>query len=224
MTAKRDVIQAVVFDLDGLLIDSEPLQLRAWDAYLRQHGAELTSELLQRMLGLRLVDSAELVARELALPVTPAEVATARDALFLATVPGNVAAMPGASELISDLRRRGRRLALATSGHRRYVDLALESAGLAGLFDVEVTGEMVARGKPAPDTYQRAAELLQLAPVQCLALEDAPNGVASAKAAGLWCIAVPGEHAPSARFNPADAVVNSLLDVTRAVAELGLRL
>lgn len=224
MIATKDAIQAVVFDLDGLLIDSEPLQLRAWDAYLRQHGAELSPELLQRMLGLRLVDSAELVARELELPATTAEVAAARDALFLATVPGNVRAMPGALELIAELRRRGRRLALATSGHRRYVDLALESAGLAGLFDVEVTGEMVALGKPAPDTYLRAAELLQLEPRQCLALEDAPNGVTSAKAAGMWCVAVPGEHTPSARFRSADAVVSSLRDVPSTVAELGLLL
>jgi pseudouridine-5'-monophosphatase len=222
MTAARAVIQAVVFDLDGLLIDSEPLQLRAWDEYLRQHGAELTPELLQRMLGLRLVDSAELVARELALPVTPAAVAAARDALFLASVPGNVAAMPGAPELIAELRRRGRRLALATSGHRRYVDLALESAGLVGLFDVEVTGEMVARGKPAPDTYQRAAELVQLTPRQCLALEDAPNGVASAKAAGMWCVAVPGEHTRNAQFESADAAVGSLNDVLDVAAQLGL--
>jgi HAD superfamily hydrolase (TIGR01509 family) len=221
MTLAHSSITAVVFDMDGLLIDSEPLQLRAWDAYLRRHGAELTPALLQRMLGLRLVDSAALVQRELRLPCTADDVARERDALFLESVPGNLHAMPGALRLIDDLRRRGMGLALATSGHRRYVDLALGGTGLAGLFDVEVTGEMVAHGKPAPDTYQRAAELLGSAPSNCLALEDAPNGVASAKAAGMWCIAVPDAHAERARFDAADAVVDSLAGVLDVMAPVG---
>jgi HAD superfamily hydrolase (TIGR01509 family) len=216
-----NAIDAVVFDLDGLLVDSEPLQLRAWETYLERFKRALTDEMLSRMYGLRMVDSAELVARELALPVAPADVVRDRDALFLATVPGNVFAMPGAVELLAALRERSIRTALATSGHRRYVDLALESAGLVGAFDVEVTGDLVAKGKPAPDTYLRAAELFGLPPGSCLALEDAPNGVTSAHSAGMRCFAIPNHGTRHYAFDGADAVLTSLSEVVPELLRRG---
>jgi beta-phosphoglucomutase-like phosphatase (HAD superfamily) len=104
-------------------------------------------------------------------------------------------------------------IALATSGHRRYVDLALESAGLTGLFDAEITAELVEQGKPNPDVYLRAAERLNLPPARCLALEDAPNGVAAALAAGMRCFAIPGDHGSRHGVASADAVLESLDDV-----------
>ena len=223
MSAGLPRVAAVVFDLDGLLVDSEPLQLRAWDAYLTRFGQALTPELLSRMLGRRLVDSAALAVDELRLSVTAADVVRDRDAIFLASVPSNVRPMDGAVELVQALRKRGLRTALATSGHRRYADLALASAGLAGAFDVEVTGDHVPRGKPAPDTYLRAAALLGLPPAQCLALEDAPNGVLAAKAAGMWCFAVPEHGAPPERFTRvgADTVLASLREVLPVLERRG---
>src|SRR5262245_55484714 len=105
-------ISAVVFDLDGLLIDSEPLQLAAWERYLARFGAVLTPRLLHSMLGLRLVDSAVVVVEALDLPVRPEEVIRDRDAIFLASVPGAISAMPGARELIAKVRELGLRTGL----------------------------------------------------------------------------------------------------------------
>jgi len=152
-------IAAVVFDLDGLLVDSEPLQAWAWDEYVKRFGLRLTPDVLHRMLGRRAVDAVEIAIEMLDLPVTGAEALRDRDDIFLAAVPGAIAPMDGALELLAELHGRTLPVALATSGHRRYVDLALASAGLTGMFDVEVTGEMVARGKPHPDTYLRAAQM-----------------------------------------------------------------
>ncbi|RIK47119.1 MAG: HAD family phosphatase [Chloroflexi bacterium] len=217
----ESTIRAVVFDLDGLLVDSEPLQLAAWDRYLERFGVALTPDLLDRMLGLRLVDSAKVIVESLDLPVTAEVVMRDRDAIFLASAQGAIRAMPGATALIAGLRERKVRLGLATSGHRRYVDLALESAGLRGAFDIEVTGEHVERGKPAPDAYLVAARLLNLPPGRCLALEDAPNGVLSAVSAGMRCIVVPG-HVPDApEFALADATVSSLDAVLGALIARG---
>lgn len=207
------VIEAVVFDLDGLLIDSEPLQLAGWEAYLQRFGAVMTPDVLGRILGLRLVDSAVVVVEMLDLPVRAEEVVRDRDAIFLATVPGAIEAMPGARDLIERLRALGFRIGLATSGHRRYVDLALESAGLVRLFDAEVTGELVVRGKPAPDVYLRAAELLELHPSACLALEDAPIGAASASAAGMHCFVIPNHATRELTFNGVDAMLFHLEQV-----------
>lgn len=206
-------VQAVVFDLDGLLIDSEPLQAWAWHAYVSRFDKVMTLDVLGRMLGLRAVDAVKIPIQMLDLPVDESTALRERDEIFLAAVPGAIQPHRGARELIDNLKRRGYPLALATSGHRRYVDLALESAGLSGLFDQEVTAELVTRGKPHPDVYLRAAEMLGIAPDRCLALEDAPNGVVAAKAAGMHCFAIPGEHGNPGGVDTADAVLTSLDDV-----------
>ena len=206
-------IRAVIFDMYGLLIDSEPLQIRAWRNYLDTHGKVLTDEVLAKMYGLRLSDSAKVVACLLELDVTPEQIAIDRDRIFLATVPGNIEARPGAVELVTELKRRGTPIALATSGHRVYVDLALESAGIPKVFDVEVTGEMVERGKPDPETFLTAAALLGVEAQACLVLEDSPNGVRAAKAAGMTCIAIPNDDTTGLDLDIADEVLASLSEV-----------
>lgn len=217
-------IAAVIFDLDGLLVDSEPLQAWAWDEYVTRFGVRLTPDVLHRMLGRRAVDAVEIAVEMLDLPVTAADALRDRDEIFLAAVPGAIQPMDGARELLAELRRRGVPVALATSGHRRYVDLALESAGLTGQFDREVTGEMVTHGKPHPDTYLQAARMLNIAPELCLALEDAPNGIASAKAAGMLCFAVCADPDSPHDISHADAVLTSLHQVMGTLQARGIRL
>jgi HAD superfamily hydrolase (TIGR01509 family) len=208
-----DGIQAVIFDLDGLLIDSEPLQIMAWREYLSGLGATLTPEVLSEMYGLRLSDASEVVVRLLELDVTPEEVARDRDGRFLDMVPGNIEPRPGAREIVQELARRGVPIALATSGHRFYVDLAIESAAIPRIFTVEVTGEMVQRGKPDPETFVTAAELMGIEPSACLVLEDSPNGVRAAKRAGMHCIAIPNDDTSGLDVSMADVVMKSLDDV-----------
>lgn len=217
-------ISAVVFDLDGLLVDSEPLQAWAWDEYIQRFGKRLTPDVLHRMLGRRAVDAVEIAVEMLALPVTGAEALRDRDEIFLAAVPGAIHAMDGALELLQELQQRHVPRALATSGHRRYVDLALASAGLTGIFDVEVTGEMVAHGKPHPDTYLQAARMLSTAPQHCLALEDAPHGITSAKAAGMLCFAVTADADSPHDISHADAILSSLHEAIPTLGAQGITL
>ena len=99
--------------------------------------------------------------------------------------------MPGAKALIGFAKREGLPMALATSGVRRYADAVLAETGLAGSFAVEVTGEDVVRGKPAPDVFALAASRLGIEPAGCVVFEDAPNGIAAAVAAGMRAVAVP---------------------------------
>jgi HAD superfamily hydrolase (TIGR01509 family) len=216
-----DQIHAVVFDLDGLLIDSEPLQAWAWYEYVARFGTSMTPAILNRMLGLRAVDAVKIPIEMLDLPVDEETALRERDEIFLAAIPGAIHAHEGAVELIDALRAREIPIALATSGHRRYVDLALASAGLTGRFDQEVTAELVTRGKPNPDVYLRAADLLGTSPEACLALEDAPNGVTAAKAAAMRCFAIPGDHATSEAVSHADAVLGSLNEVIGEMARRG---
>lgn len=204
-------MRAVIFDLDGVLVDSEALQLAAWEQYVARFAQRLPRELLPRLFGRRLADAARIIVAELALPVSPERAAQERDELFLASLPGNVRSMPGAHDLIAALRARGIPLGLATSGHQRYVHLVLAELGLDDAFSVLVTGDDVARGKPAPDCYVLAAARLGAQPGSCVAIEDAPLGVAAARAAGLRCLAVPNDHTRHIDgFAAADAILPGL--------------
>ncbi len=207
-------VHAVVFDLDGLLVDSEPVQIDAWRDFLATYDKTLDQALLGRLYGLRVWDTARVLIDELGLQSTVDQVVEQRDARFFEMLPGRLAAMPGATELVAALSDLGVRLALATSGHRRYVDVVLDALGLRGRFEVEVTGDMVERGKPAPDIYLEAANRLTLASDCCVALEDAPHGISSAKAAGMSCLAIPNHMTVNIEgFDRADAVLKSLNDV-----------
>lgn len=207
-------IDAVVFDLDGLLVDSEPAQIAAWERFLQRHDRVLEPDLLSRMFGLRIWDSAQLIIEELHLALSVEDVVCERDAIFFTGLEEQLRPMPGARRLVDRLRMAGVPLGLATSGHRRYVDVALGVLGLRDAFEVEVTGGDVARGKPHPDIYLTAAERLGQPADYCLALEDAPLGVASAKAAGMICLAVPNEMtATLPGFDRADAILHSLDEV-----------
>lgn len=203
-------IEAVIFDLDGLLIDSEPLQGQVWGEYLATLGHTFTDDVLARMLGRRLIDASAVVAEAYNLDIPVTQVAEERDRHFLSMVPGNIGPQPGAVRLVETLHQRGVPMALATSGHRRYVDLALESAGIPRLFTVEVTGDLVKHGKPHPETFLTAASLLGINPERCLVLEDAPNGVRAAVAAGTRCVAIPGHGTSHDDLAGADAILESL--------------
>lgn len=216
-------IAAVVFDFDGLLADSEPLQIRAWELFLARFDKQLDPGMLGDMFGLRVKDSARVVQKRLGLPMSPEDVMAGRDEIFLELVATELPLMPGARELIHHLRTRTTlRLALATSGHDRYINAALPVTGLTDAFEAIVTGDDVELGKPDPEIYLAAAEKLGVPPGSCLALEDAPHGVRSAKAAGMVCIAIPNEMTRALPgLDESDAVLDDLgqvagwLDTTR---------
>lgn len=209
----RAALQAVIFDMDGLMIDSESLAKEAWQATARRFGREIDEAMFMRMLGLRETECTAMVLEALALPVTAEALWQERNDLFLASLPGRLKAMPGLPELVVELQARGLRRAIATSGERRYVELVMHELSLDSTFDAIVAAQDVKRGKPAPDVYLLAARRLGLEPEQCLVLEDAPNGVAAAKAAGMMCIAVPNEFTRSLDLSAADTILPSLLAV-----------
>lgn len=219
MSAK--IISGVIFDFDGLLVDSEPVQEEAWKRYLAGFDAALSPELLDRMYGRRLVDASQVVVDVLGLPVTAEVVARDRDALFLEMVPGRIKPTRGATALLAELIEREIPIALATSGHRRYVDLALEGAGIERNFTVEVTGDLVKQGKPHPETFLTAATMLDVRPEECLVLEDSPNGLLAAKAAGMYCFVVPGSTDSRHDYSSADLILSSLNDVIPAMEAHG---
>jgi HAD superfamily hydrolase (TIGR01509 family) len=207
------LIAAVIFDMDGLMIDSEPLQKQAWQMTACRYGRVIDDALFTQMLGLRDVESTDLVIRAWGLPLDAKSLWTERDELYLSNLPGRLRAMPGLYELLAELQARGLRRAVATSGVRRYVEIVMRELGLENAWDALVVSQDVSRGKPAPDVYLLAAQRLNVPPAQCLVLEDAPNGIAAAKAAGMKCAAVPNDDTRALDLSAADVVLPSLLAV-----------
>lgn len=204
-------IRALIFDMDGLLIDSEPVAAAALERFLRDHGHAFRPGTMERTLGRRLPEAMAIVAEAYAIDLPIEALVETYGGLRLAALRGNLRPMPGAAGLIAFARGAGLRLALATSSPRAHADLSLAETALAGLFDAEATGDEVARGKPEPDIFLLAAERLAVTPVACVVLEDAPAGVAAAAAAGMRRLWVPNANSRGLPLPvPADATLPDL--------------
>jgi HAD superfamily hydrolase (TIGR01509 family) len=198
----RRPVEALIFDMDGLLVDSEPLAGETIVTLFRRHGREvdLEAEAGQQLVGMRMREILAVVAEMYGLALPSDALAQEYEELRLKVLAGRLQPMPGAKELIAFARELGLCTALATSGVRRYANAVLAETGLAGSFAVEVTAEDVARGKPAPDAYALAATRLGIAPAKCVVFEDAPNGITAAVAAGMRAVAVPNVYTRALTF------------------------
>lgn len=200
--------RAVVFDMDGLLLDTELLWHTAEIELFRRHGREFTWDDKMAVIGTSFETTAVYFAERLGRPLAEgrALVEEMTDLMY-EQLQRQVDARPGAVELVARLRGR-LPLAVASNSPTRLVDAALLAAGLTDAFDAVVTSDDVANPKPAPDVYLEACRRLGVAPEDALALEDSPSGIAAAKAAGLACIAVP--QFAEADVSAADRVIDSL--------------
>jgi len=208
--------RAVIFDMDGLLLDTETLWHEAEVELFRRHGAEFTWDDKMAVIGTSFEITARYFADRLGRPQAdgPALV-DEMVALMHERVRRQVDARPGALELVERLRAMdGVRLGLASNSPRFLVDDALATAGLTGMFETIVTPADVEHAKPAPDIYLRACADLGVDPSEALALEDSASGVTAAKAAGLTCIAVP--QFAETDVSAADRIVESLEDLVGA--------
>ena len=219
--SKPPVLAAVVFDMDGLLVDTEPLSYRAWVAHLaRDFGATLSEDDHAAMVGTDELGSWTIARDRLGLAVDlPGGLATlraARAALYRAVLADGVTPMPGAIELARACRDAGLRVGLASSSAMAQITTILAGLGLTGLFDALTSGEEVPASKPDPAIYALACARLGAAPAACVALEDSRPGVLAARAGGLRCLAVPNAYTAAHDLSAASAVVPSLVGVTPA--------
>lgn len=205
-------VSALIFDMDGLLVDSEPFAEAAMRSFLQRYGHVLSDEVSVRLLGRRVPEAIQIVSEHYGLVEDAAELVTLYNEIRLAAIRGNLRPLPGAPEIIAFGRDNGLRLALATSNTREHVDLSLTEAALANLFDAEATGEEVERGKPEPDIFLLAATRLGVEPAACVVLEDSAAGIAAGKAAGMRTIWIPQSRSDGLQAAPEpDARLDDLL-------------
>ena len=209
------MIEAVVFDLDGVLIDSEPVWERVRREVVAARGWHWNPDTQDRLMGMSTGEWSAYLSSELGVRLSPAEVANVVIAAMAARYRSHLPLLPGAAEAV---RRLGSRftLGLASSSPRSLIDTVLDAAGLRSSFAAVVSTEEVARGKPAPDVYLTVAAALGVPPGWCAAVEDSSNGLRSAAAAGCAVIAVPRPAYPPAADALAAArlVLPSLTELT----------
>ncbi|WP_250007005.1 HAD family phosphatase [Actinoplanes sp. M2I2] len=207
-------IEAVVFDLDGVIIDTEEVWEEVRRGYVAEYGREFLPDTQDRMMGMSTPEWSGHLATDVGVPRTPEEVAADVLGRMAERYRTSLPLIPGSVEAVRRLAARFP-LGLASSSARILIDQVLETAGLTDAFQVTLSTEEVPRGKPAPDVYLAAADKLGVSPAVCAAVEDSSNGLRSAAAAGFAVIAVPhGVYPPAA-----DALARASL-VVRDLAEL----
>lgn len=216
---------AVIWDVDGVLIDSGEQHRRAWEQLAREEGLPYSDAAFWATFGMR---NADIFPRMFGVSGPPERIVALGDrkeAIYRALLAEDAAPLPGAKELLAALHAAGYRQALGSSAPPANLEAIISLLGLASFLDAIVSGEQVARGKPAPDIFLAAAERLDIPPAHCLVIEDAPAGVAAAHAGGMRCLAVRRAGQPDAPgLDAADALVDALTDASVALVDrlLGL--
>jgi HAD superfamily hydrolase (TIGR01509 family) len=214
------VVDAVVFDLDGVLIDSEPVWEQVRRGYVAEAGGEWQPDSQQRLMGMSTPEWARYLSGELGVGRPPDVVAAEVIDRMARRYEDRLPLLPGAVEAVRRVAGRWP-LALASSSPRRLIDAVLAEAGLTGYFAVTMSTEEVARGKPAPDVYLSVASRLGVPPGAAVAIEDSSNGLRAAHAAGMRVVAVPHPAYPPQpdALALADRVVTRLDELTPEALE-----
>jgi HAD superfamily hydrolase (TIGR01509 family) len=208
-------IAAIIFDLDGVLIDSESAWEEVKKTFTEESGGRWHERAQWDMLGMSSIEWSQYMHDELGVPVPPEEISSQVADRVAERYRDNLPLLPGAVEAVRSLAREWP-LAVASSANLHLIELVLELADLAGSFRAIVSSEEVERGKPAPDVYLEAAKRLGVDPGACTAIEDSSNGIRSAHAAGMAVIAIPNQDFPPEPDATvlATAVLDSLTELT----------
>jgi HAD superfamily hydrolase (TIGR01509 family) len=204
-------VQAVVFDLDGVLVDSEHVWDEVRERLARERGGHWHDRAQADMMGMSSREWSQYMHDVIGLREKPDEINEEVVQRLLARYEARLPLVAGAIEAVSRVARTFR-LAVASSSNRPVIDSVLRVSGLEGFFEVTVSSEEVARGKPAPDVYLETARRLHLEPAACAAVEDSGNGITSARAAGMRVVAIPNRRYPPPEdaLTSADLVLSSL--------------
>ena len=206
------MIKAVIFDNDGIIVNSIPLHYEAWRRLLAEHGVELTMDEFNKLNGMTTPEILRHRREQFNLNYNIEEMANKKRVLADELLKERVELCDGVSGLLKLLKENGIKTAIATSAYLSTIEIILNKFPIRSLFDAIVTMEDYEHGKPAPDVFLKAAEKLNIPPEECMVVEDAKTGIKAAKAAGMKCLAVTNSF-PESELSNADIVVGSLSEV-----------
>ena len=212
------MIAAAVFDLDGVIVDSEQVWDDVRQAYTEESGGHYGPNAARDMMGMSSLEWSRYMAETLGVPGTPEQISAAVVERMLERYGERPPLIPGAADVVRTVASR-RPVAIATASNPELIEVVVAAAGLDDVVSHWVSSEEVARGKPAPDVYLEAARRLGVEPADCAAVEDSQNGIRSAKAAGMRVFAIPNPHYPPdpAALGEADVVLTSIGELPAAL-------
>jgi beta-phosphoglucomutase len=223
------MIKAIIYDVDGTMVNSEPLHVETWDKALQQfnhHLSDLSPTLQTTMAGKKPTAIAKEMVEELHLDIDPDLLVKKKIAIFMHLIKTELQGMPGIVNSVKRLKEKGYKLGIGTSFNKKYVGFVLDRLNLNNYFDAIITGDEITNSKPHPDTFLKVANKLNINPAECLVVEDATSGVQSAKAAGCYCIAITNPSAVPQDTSLADKIITShdeindeLLDELNSITE-----
>jgi len=205
----EDKLEAVLWDLDGVIADTGPYHCRAWQDVFGKRGVNFTEDDFMRHFGQR---NDTIILSTLGGSISPEEfdtIAAEKEENYRRRVAGNIKPLPGAIELIRALREHGLKVAIASSAPMENIQLIIRGLGIDDCFQAIVWGREVAEGKPSPEVFMLAARKLGVEPRDCVVIEDAVAGVAAAKSAAMKCLAVTNSHSRNS-LQEADLIVDTL--------------
>jgi len=206
--------RALIFDMDGLMIDSERLYFEVERSLARRYGKEVRDETLWRMMGRTPLEGLTIYVRELGLPLSPAEAVEIRNGLMRERMTTDLRPMPGLFHILDAFLGR-RKLAVSTGAPREFLDIAMDKLGIRARFDVLLASDGISRGKPDPEIFVKTCSLLGVPPGRAVVLEDSENGVVAGKRAGCAVIAVPSDYTRGQDFKQADFIAADLFEAER---------
>jgi beta-phosphoglucomutase len=215
------IYRAIVFDLDGVLWDGEPLYHEAFNVVLKPYGHIVTAEEYENIIGNSVEAAWAWVLQRYGITGSPGPFYRAYNVAVLELLAHPVEPLPGVRELLRELKSRGIPVGLASASLRQWVDATLAGIGLAGEFDTTVAAGEVPHAKPAPDLYLKAAENLGVEPGLCVAVEDTRSGVCAAKAAGMFTIQSRAASTALAPIAGVDAVIEDYTEFDLSLLSAG---
>lgn len=207
------MVGAVIFDLDGVLADTEPFSIEAGRMTMKEHGIKLTPEETKRAFGRTDLDISAHAIKLRNLDLKPEVLVRKKDRIYSGLIKGKLKPMPGVRELLKALKKRGVPFAVASSGTPEKIGATLSELGFDGLFDIIVSASDITKGKPNPEIFLKAAEKIGAKPENCLVVEDAQAGIEAAKAAGMRCLALKSPNTYGQDLSGADRIIDSLKQV-----------
>ncbi|MCA9472555.1 MAG: HAD-IA family hydrolase [Nitrospirales bacterium] len=209
---KLPIVEAVAFDLDGLMVNTEELYTEVGGVMLERRGKRITRELLDHMMGRQSHVALQVMIDWHRLDDTVEQLQNETDEIFSSLLEERLAPMPGLLSLLDKLALHAIPKAVTTSSRRCFVDRVLELLDIRDHFQFFLTAEVIERGKPDPEIYQKAAKQFHVEPERLMVLEDSEIGCRAALAAGAYTVAVPGEHSRNHDFSGVHLVAESLAD------------
>lgn len=213
-------IEAVIFDLDGLMVDSERYHYVVMEQLLAKYGKCALEGWLEALIGMDNLETAEFIIRETNLHLSPEEYLQETYEMLLLQTPEVAQPIPGLLALIQNFQAADFKLGVASNSFGVYVRSVVEALGIYDVFDCVLSSDDVVNAKPAPEIYLLASQRLGVPPERCLVLEDSYHGMMAALEAGMSCVVIPNPHLRTADFSQATFVFSSLEELNASLPEI----